>query len=263
MNGPAALGPENLAVAAALVLLSIALTRAFHLGLTRHYLWASLRALVQLLLVGYVLRYILDARSPWLVLLAFGIMLAAAVWTAVGRGGRRVPGLLSATTAALALGAGATTIAVTAFVVRAVPWWSPRYSLPLAGMIIGNAMNAAALTAERLQAEVRLRRDEIEELLALGATARQAIEGALRASLRSALIPTINSMLVVGVVSLPGMMTGQIIAGADPIGAARYQIVVVFMLSASTAIAAVLLGALVYRRFFTEALQLRQDLASS
>jgi putative ABC transport system permease protein len=123
-------------------------------------------------------------------------------------------------------------------------------------------MNAAALTAERLQSEIALREREIEELLSLAATPRQAVAPALRAAIRASLIPTINSMLTVGLVALPGMMTGQMVAGADPNIAARYQIVVMFMLAAATTVSAVLLGALMYGRFFTTACQLRRDLLS-
>jgi putative ABC transport system permease protein len=165
--------------------------------------------------------------------------------------------LLASTAFSLAVGCGLTTFAVTVFVVRVEPWWTPQYFLPLAGMIVGNAMNAAALTAERLRAELSGRRDEIEIRLALGASPRQASQDALGAAIRAGLIPMINAMMTVGLVSLPGMMTGQILAGADPGMASRYQIVVMFMLSAATAISAVLLGALLYRRFFTSAWQLR------
>ena len=119
-------------------------------------------------------------------------------------------------------------------------------------------MNAAALAAERLASEIEARAGEIEELLALGATPHQASADAARAALRAALIPTVNAMLTVGLVSLPGMMTGQIIAGAEPTAAARYQIVVMFMLAAATTASAVILGALLRRRFFTSAWQLQR-----
>lgn len=260
MSGPIPLSAEQLVAGAALVVCAIALLRALRVGNETDFVWGAIRTVAQLLLVGYVLRWIFDARALIWVALAFAVMLSAAAWTASRRTRRPVPGLLGISGLALALGSGLTTFAVTALIVRADPWWDPRYFLPLAGMIIGNAMNAAALAAERLQAEISGRRGEIEEILALGGSPRQATAEALRTSLRAALVPTVNAMLTVGLVSLPGMMTGQMIAGAEPTTAARYQIVVMFMLTSATTISAIVLGLLLYRRFFTGAWQLRGEL---
>jgi len=257
--GPLELGVLNLLTATALVVCSIALLRAWKVGSELSMAWGAVRTVVQLLLVGYVLRWIFDTNVVWFVLLAFAVMLSAASWTASRRTKRPIPGLLTVSAISLAVGAGLTTLAVTAFVVRADPWWQPRYFLPLAGMIVGNAMNAAALAAERLQAEMAARSGEVEELLALGASPRQAADESLRAAMRAALVPTINGMMTVGLVSLPGMMTGQMVAGADPTTAARYQIVVMFMLASACTISAILLSSLLYRRFFTPAWRLRRD----
>lgn len=260
--GPLELGVVNLLTGTVLVICSIALLRAWRVGNELSMAWAAVRTVVQLLLVGYVLRWIFDSNVVWLVLGAFMVMLSAASWTASRRTKRPIPGLLTIAAIALAIGAGATTLAVTAFVVRADPWWQPRYFLPLAGMIVGNAMNAAALAAERLQSEMAARSGEVEELLALGATPRQAADESLRAAMRAALLPTINAMMTVGLVSLPGMMTGQMVAGADPTTAARYQIVVMFMLTSACTISAIVLSSLLYRRLFTSAWQLRRDVLS-
>jgi putative ABC transport system permease protein len=124
-------------------------------------------------------------------------------------------------------------------------------------MILGNAMNAAALAADRLAGEMETRHAEIEAYLALGASSVRAAREPVRRALRASMIPTVNSLMVVGIVSLPGMMTGQIIAGSDPLLAVRYQIVVMFMLGSAVALAAVIV-VLGYRRtFFTAAEQLR------
>lgn len=256
---PIELGATNLLTGAALVVISAALLWALRVGNQLELVWGAVRTVAQLLAVGYVLRWIFESDAVWWVLAAFAVMLAVASWTASRRTERPMPGLLGTSAIALAVGSGATTFAVTALVVRADPWWDPRYFLPLAGMIVGNAMNAAALASERLHAEVRGRRAEIEELLALGASPRQASAAAVRAATRAGLVPTINAMMTVGLVSLPGMMTGQMIAGAEPTTAARYQIVVMFMLAAATTIAAVLLAGLMARRFFTAAWQLRTE----
>lgn len=258
--GALELGWSNLLTGAGLVVLSAALLFAWRVGNEVSFLWGAVRTVVQLLAVGYVLRWIFETNVVWWVLLGFVVMLSAAAWTASRRTSGRVPGLLAVAGLSLAIGAGATTLAVTALVVRVDPWWDPRYFLPLAGMIIGNAMNAAALAAERLQSEMRARREQIEEYLALGAHPRQASRESVRAALRAALLPTVNAMLTVGLVSLPGMMTGQIVAGADPTDAARYQIVVMFMLTSATTVSAMLLAAMLRGRFFTPAWQLEPRL---
>ena len=142
-------------------------------------------------------------------------------------------------------------------VVHVDPWYNPRYLIPLFGMILGNAMNAATLAADRLAGEMETRHTEVEAYLALGASSVRAAREPVRRALRASMIPTVNSLTVVGIVSLPGMMTGQIIAGSDPLLAVRYQIVVMFMLGSAVALAAVVV-VLGYRRtFFTHAEQLR------
>jgi putative ABC transport system permease protein len=154
------------------------------------------------------------------------------------------------------IGSGLTLVYVGAVVVRMDPWYNPRYLIPLFGMIVGNAMNAAALAAERLDAEMRNRRTEVEAYLALGASAERAAREPVRRALVASLIPTINGLMVVGIVSLPGMMTGQILAGASPLLAVRYQIVVMFMLASSVAITSAAVTLWSRSRFFNPDLQL-------
>jgi putative ABC transport system permease protein len=127
-------------------------------------------------------------------------------------------------------------------------------------MILGNAVNGQSLAIDRLYAEVRARRDQIEALLALGATPWEAVRDCVRAALRAGMTPTVNSLMVVGLVSIPGMMTGQILGGADPREAARYQIVVMLMIAAAAAIGSMMLVGLSYRRLFTEDQALKPDL---
>ncbi len=262
MNGPVDIGLVGLLLAGALVAATIALAAVFRLRLGKTLLIGTVRTVAQLLLVGWVLLAVFEAEAPLLVLLAFVVMLSVATWTAARRVARPPPGTLPAAGLALTVASATTAVVVTALIVQPDPWWSPRYFIPIAGMITASAMNAAALGAERLVAEVAARRDAIEELLALGASPRQAVDDALRASLRAALIPSVNALLTVGIVQLPGMMTGQMIAGADPFLAARYQIVVMFMLVFANAVAAAILGSILARRFFTEAWQLRAELLS-
>ncbi len=251
----------DLALAGALVLVAVALAQWQRLGLARGFLIGAVRAVVQLVAVGYVLVYVFAETHWWLVLLALVVMLVAATATATRRTTQRPrPGerrtLSTITGSAILVGAGLTLAYVTVVVLRVRPWYEPRYLIPLFGMIVGNAMNGAALAAERLASEMESRRGEVEAYLALGATPARASAEPVRRAQVAALIPAVNGLAVVGLVQLPGMMTGQILAGQSPLLAVRYQIVVAFMLAAATAITTSIV-VLAYRRsFFTAAAQL-------
>lgn len=154
------------------------------------------------------------------------------------------------------VGSGLTLAYVTQVVLSVEPWYEPRYLIPLFGMIVGNAMNGAALAAERLASELESHRGEVEAYLALGATPARAAAEPVRRALIASLIPTLNGLTTVGLVQLPGMMTGQILAGLSPLLAVRYQIVVMFMLAGATAMTAMLVVFWYRRTFFTPAAQL-------
>lgn len=224
--------------AAGLVLLAVALSRRFGAGLGRSLLVGAIRTVVQLVLVGYVLVYIFALDVWWLVVAALLLMTAVAAREAVQRQDAPTPRLRRVTGGALLAGAGLTLVYVAGLVVRVDPWYNPRYLIPLFGMILSSAMNASALAAERLAGEMENRRRQVEALLSLGAAPERAAREPVRRALRAALIPITNQLAVVGIVALPGMMTGQILAGASPLTAVRYQIVVMFMLVCAVAVAA-------------------------
>lgn len=184
-------------------------------------------------------------------------MLAVAARAAVKRQNASSRKLLIITGAAMLIASGFTLIYVSTLVVRVSPWYNPRYLIPLFGMIVGSAMNAAAIAAERLAGEIDARRAEVEAYLALGASINQASQQPVRQALRAALIPTVNGLMVVGLVTLPGMMTGQILAGSSPLIAVRYQIVVVFMQAAAVAITTAIVTLWYRQSFFTPAMQLK------
>jgi putative ABC transport system permease protein len=263
MHAPIELTNLHLLNASWLMLVILAAVRSFRLGLERDYIIGMLRAVVQLSLLGAALGLIFRHANLWLVLAVIGMFLGVSTFTALDRKERKIPGLLGNVLIALSASGGLLTMLATAFIIDVHPWWTPQYLIPLAGMIISNAMNASSLALERLRAELGARRGEIEELLALGATSRQAVDAAAKAALRAALRPSLNQLYVVGLVSIPGTMTGQVLAGLPPAGAARYQILVMLLWNAAAVASCALLVALSYRRFFTPALQIRHDLLES
>ncbi|MGB5258876.1 MAG: ABC transporter permease [Woeseiaceae bacterium] len=191
----------------------------------RTSIYATLRMLVQLLLIGYVLVYIFDAERPLVIAAVLAIMLAAASWIAIRPLQDRQPRVYLNALAAISAAGLLTLALVSQLVIGVDPWFSPRYLVPLGGMIFAAAMNTVSLAAERMHAEIDR-----------GTADREARRIALQASL----IPTVNSLFAVGLVTLPGMMTGQILSGVSPMIAAKYQIVVMSMIFGVSGISAAL-----------------------
>lgn len=233
----------DLALASLLVLANAAISFAFKLRLERTLALAAARMVVQLALVGVVLQFIFKQTSPaWTALFA-AVMIVAAGYEAQARQERRVAGWGTfglGTSTLLLVGTMATLFAVVG-VIRPDPWYAPRYMLPLLGMVLGNAMTGVALVLDALTSAAVRERASIEARLALGATRFAALHDVLKRSLRTGMLPIINAMAATGLVSLPGMMTGQLLAGADPIDAAKYQMMIMFVIAGATAFA-VLLG---------------------
>ncbi len=243
--------------------LALAASLWLRLGLTRELLVGTLRTFGQLYLMGYALLYLFAWRLPWLTLLVFAGMVFFAARIVNGRVRGKGPGVFGPVLAAMLLSYLAISYLVAAWVVGSDPWWEPRLFLPLAGMVVGNAMNAVALALERLFAEVKNRRELVELLLGLGAEPAEALAPATREAVKAGMIPSINSLMGVGLVFLPGMMTGQILGGADPLTAIKYQIVVMLMIVGSATLGSVLAVLLARPRLFTKAAQLREPPASA
>ena len=249
---------SNLLLAFTLILLTMALSRFQQLGQTRKIGWAALRMVVQLLAIGYLLHLVFSIRTPFLVTAILVVMAGFALQVAGSQTKRKMPGFYRVMGSSILAGCGGVTFFFCALVVGYSPWYEPRYLIPLFGMILGNSMQGASLAAERLDAEIGERREEIETALCLGATPRQAIEVALQNAFSAALLPTLNTMAAMGIVSLPGMMTGQILSGTEPVVAVRYQIAIMCAVSGGVAVTAFLLLMQGYRRYFTPAQQLRR-----
>lgn len=252
------LGWLDLALATPLVFIAVALSWWRRLGVGSSLVIGAIRAAVQLLLIGQILVWLFSTDRWYLVIGVLLIMVITATLAATGRvqavGSRMSLRVLCG--AAILTGSALTMAYLDLVVVHVQPWYDPRYLIPIFGMIVGNAMNGAALAAERVRSEFKARRDEIEACLALGASPAQASAPAVRQAMSAAMTPTINALAVVGIVSLPGMMTGQILAGADPTQAVNYQLVVMFMLTSATAITSIMVTLGYRKRFFTKAEQL-------
>jgi putative ABC transport system permease protein len=246
----------QVAIAASLVLVSGGISLALRLGLERRLLVAAIRTVVQLLLIGLVLRWIFENRQWYFVLALLTAMTLIAGVAAVRRVEHRYPGIwldsiVSIWASSWLMAAVAVFGVVQVQGADGMSWHNPRYVIPLLSMILGNTLSGISLGLDRLASELASKRDQVETLLALGATRWEAAQPAIRQSVRTAMIPTINMMMVAGVVSLPGMMTGQILAGMDPENAAKYQIVIIFLIAAGAALGTVSVALLGYRRLFT------------
>ena len=237
----------------ALVAVAVALSLYQRLGLERDIGIAAVRSFVQLSAMGYVIDYVFGLESLGAVVLLLAGMVLFAGWTSARRA-RGVPKALPV--AAVAVGVAAVATLGVLLILQIVPA-TARYLIPLGGMVIGNSMNAASLTLTRIRDDLSEQRLKVEAALALGATSRQAVSPILRTALQRALIPLIDSTKTTGIIFLPGAMVGMIIAGADPLEAVRLQIVVLYMLLGSVSIAAILVGLLSYRSFFTARHQLQ------
>ena len=255
------LSPVDLGLAAGLVLLLAGLSWRLHLGIGRRMLIASVRSTVQLLLLGLVLKALFSSTNPWLIASLAAVMLAVAGYEVMARQKYRLRGIWGYGTGALSMFLSSFSIAVLTLLVllQPTPWYTPQYAIPLLGMLLGNTMTGIAVTLDSLTRQTVEKREQIEARLALGQTAAEAIGDIRRDALRSGLIPIVNSMATAGIVSLPGMMTGQILAGSPPMEAAKYQLLILFLIAAGTGLgsmAAVLLGS---KRLFDSRSRLRRD----
>jgi len=223
-------------LAAVFLVLNGVLSLALNLGLERQLLIASSRMVVQLLAVGLVLKAIFAISSPWLTLLVATVMCIIAGREVWARQERRLAGKWGFGIGAGAMAAAGMIVTLVALTtqIQPDPWWSPRFALPLFGMILGNAMTGISLGVDTLTTTLYRERLAIEARLLLGSSRWEAITPFTRRALRSGFTPIINSMAVVGVVSLPGMMTGQILSGVDPTEAVKYQLLVMFLIGGAT-----------------------------
>ena len=254
-------GWEGLAWAAVPLVVALILLRALRLGQTAPLLVATARLVGQMMLLAMVLGWIVAVDSPGVVGGVALVMLATAAHT-VGSRHRAPHGrwlLRVEAFGALLVGSMLVLAVSIRLAMRVEPWYDPRTVLPMLGMILGNTVSAISLAAERFDADLRADHDLVELRLSLGATGWQAATPALRSAVAAGLSPILNNMSLAGIVAIPGMTTGQLLAGADVGQAIRYQILLYFGITATVGLGVVILLAIRFRHAFTAAHQLRRD----
>ena len=255
------LSPLDLALAALLIVALAATSRRVKLGVERQLVIAAVRTVVQLLLVGIVLKAIFSyVHIGWISLMAL-IMLSAAGWEVMSRQKRRFSGWWGFGTGTTAMFVSSFAVAIVALtvIVQPGPWYAPQYAIPLLGMLLGNTMNGVALGINSLTEAAWQQRAILEQRLMLGQTRSEAVADIRRDAMRTGLIPVINSMAAAGLVSLPGMMTGQILAGSPPVEAVKYQILIMLLIAVGTGFGVMVAVTLSARRIFDERHRLRLD----
>lgn len=252
---------QDLSIAALLVVALALVSRRVYPDLARQLLVAAARTAIQLTLIGLVLKALFaNVSLLWVALLAV-VMLAIAGREVVARQHRRFAGAWGYAIGLVSMFISSFSIALFALVVVVghEPWYQPQYAIPLLGMLLGNTMNGIALALDRLTQSAWEQREIIEARLLLGHTTTEAVSGIRQQVFRSGMIPIINAMAAAGVVSLPGLMTGQILAGAPPVEAVKYQIMIMFLIAGGAGFGTLAAVHLAVRRLFDERQRLRLD----
>ena len=240
-----------------MIAIAIGISSWQRLGLEIPLAHATLRTVVQLLGVGYILAIIFELKNAIAVLGVLMVMLTIATITARNRIGKKIPQLLLVVFGPIFFSTALTLSYTNLLIIQPETWYEPQYLIPLAGIVLGNSMNGAAIAGERLVSSISSSRLEIETHLSLGATPQQAVTAYRKDAVRAGLIPTLNQMMVVGVVTLPGMITGQLLSGVKPLEAASYQILIMLMLAFTNLITTVLVTQGLTRQFFNTQAQLQ------
>lgn len=234
------------------VLIPLLLSKTLKLGLEKDTLIATIRSIIQLLAVGYILKFVFDAQSYIYIFLMVALMIIVATLNARKKG-KGIKGI----TWKIAL-----TLIVVEFVTQGVLLGfhivpaTAQYIIPISGMMIGNSMILSVLFLNRFTSEIASHQNEIELILSLGGTPKQAIHRQLMNAIKASMIPTIESQKTIGLVQLPGMMSGQIIGGADPIQAVQFQLLIIFALLTAATLSSIMIGFLSYPALFNERMQI-------
>lgn len=234
------------------VLIPLLLSKTLKLNLEKDTVIATIRSIIQLLAVGYVLKFVFDSEHIIYILLMITLMIGTATLNARKKG-KAIKGITWKIAFTLIVIEVITQGILLGF--HIVPA-TAQYIIPISGMLIGNSMVLSILFLNRFTAEIEASRDEMELILSLGGTPKQAIHTQLTNAIRASMIPTIESQKTIGLVQLPGMMSGQIIGGADPVQAVQFQLLIIFALLTTAAISSILIGFLSYPTLFNERMQI-------
>ncbi|MFK9093088.1 ABC transporter permease [Bacillus salipaludis] len=242
----------SLSIALIFVLIPLLLSKTLKLGLEKDTIIATIRSIIQLLAVGYILHFVFETESYMFMLLMVTVMIGAATQNARKKGSV-IKGITWKVAVTLLFIEVLTQGILLGFNITPP---TAQYIIPISGMVIGNSMVLAILFLNRFSAEVESRQEETELILSLGGTPKQAIRTQLITSIKASMIPTIESQKTIGLVQLPGMMSGQIIGGADPIQAVQFQLLILFLLLTTAAVTSIMLGSLSYPSLFNQRMQL-------
>jgi putative ABC transport system permease protein len=234
------------------VLIPLILSKTLHLGLEKDTIIATVRSIIQLLAIGYILKFVFDSENIIYILLMVTLMIIAATQNARKKG-KSIKGITWKVAVTLAFVEILTQSILLGFNITPP---EAQYIISISGMVIGNSMVLSILFLNRFTAEVETHQDKIELILSLGGTPKQAIHTLLINSIKASMIPTIESQKTIGLVQLPGMMSGQIIAGADPIQAVQFQLLIAFLILTTASVTSVMLGFLSYPSLFNRCMQL-------
>ncbi len=250
-GGVVNIGYPQLLLAVALIAVDLLASWKLRLGLVKSITISTVRLLIQLLALGFVLGYLFQYQTFWWVALAVAVMSLAATQIACDRTRKTVHGIAPSVFLSIFVPSVSVALGVVDGVIGATPWWNAQQLIPIMGMVMGNALSSVSVAIERLFADMDSRSQEMYTLVALGATPREAAFPSIKAAVSAGMAPTLATMCAAGIVQIPGMMSGQILAGADPMVAAKYQIVVLLMISAASTAAIVAACYLAYKRRFS------------
>lgn len=241
----------TLTIALIFVVIPLILSKFFNLGLEKDTVIATIRSIVQLFIVGYILQFVFDFEHPIYIVLMVIIMIVAATQNARKKGSM-IKGITWKLVITFVLIEVITQAILIGFKITPA---TAQYIIPISGMVVGNSMVLAILFLNRFTSEVQSQQDVTELILSLGGSPKQAVNNQLIQSIRASTIPTIESQKTIGLVQLPGMMSGQIIAGAAPLQAVFFQLLVLFLLLMTAVFTSLLLGYLSYPTLFNDRMQ--------
>jgi len=226
------------------------------LGITKSIFIGTVRSFIQLIIMGYILSFVFGTNKWYFTVLIVMIMFVFAAWDSFKSIKFKPPKIFTNSLIAMFLGSVFPLIYLFYVLLRVDPWFNPQYIIPISAMVISNTMSGVSICLNHFGSNLKLRKLEVEAKLSLGANSNQATEDIQKSSINAGLIPTINALMVLGIVKLPGMMTGQIIGGVDPVESVKYQLLIMYIISASTAISLYILVKLLQKSIFNRRGQL-------